>query len=95
MRQWTAGTPLLDPLTLAGLGEALGGTIEDDGPAGRHRLAGRDPDPRAVAVLAAWCAERGLLLAEVRTTGGTLEDRFLELIAQPDADRAVDVDGAA
>jgi ABC-2 type transport system ATP-binding protein len=87
--------PVLDPLTLAGLGEALGGTVEDDGPAGRHRLAGRDPDPRAVAVLAAWCAERGLLLAEVRTTGGTLEDRFLELIAQPDADRAVDVDGAA
>ena len=78
--------PAVDPVILAGLGAALGGTIEDDGPAGRHRLAGRDPDPRAVAVLAAWCAERGLLLAEMRTTGGTLEERFLELIAAPDAD---------
>ncbi len=78
--------PAVDPMILAALGAALGGTIEDDGPAGRHRLAGRDPDPRAVAVLAAWCAERGLLLAEMRTTSGTLEERFLELIATPDAD---------
>ena len=78
--------PAVDPVILAGLAAALGGTIEDDGPAGRHRLAGRDPDPRAVAVLAAWCAERGLLLAEMRTTGGTLEERFLELIAAPDVD---------
>ncbi len=77
--------PALDPDVLAGLGAALGGTIEDDGQAGRHRLAGREPDPRAVAVLADWCAERGLLLAELRTTGGTLEERFLELIAEPGA----------
>ncbi len=78
--------PAVDADVLAGLGAALGGTIEDDGPAGRHRLAGREPDPRAVAVLASWCAERGLLLAEMRTTGGTLEERFLELIAAPDPD---------
>jgi ABC-2 type transport system ATP-binding protein len=78
--------PAVDPVILAGLGAALGGTIEDDGPAGRHRLAGRAPDPRAVAILATWCAEHGLLLAEMRTTGGTLEERFLELIAEPDAD---------
>ncbi len=70
--------PARDPETLAGLGAALGGTIEDDGSAGHHRLAGREPDPRVVAALAAWCAERGLLLAELRTTGGTLEERFLE-----------------
>ena len=80
--------PALDPAVLAGLGAALGGAIEDDGSAGRHRLAGRQPDPRAVAVLAAWCAERGLLIAELRTTGGTLEERFLELIAAPDANGA-------
>ncbi|HSW41089.1 MAG TPA: ABC transporter ATP-binding protein [Patescibacteria group bacterium] len=79
--------PALDPEVLAGLGAALGGTIENDGAAGRQRLAGREPDPRAVAILAAWCAERGLLLAEMRTTGGTLEERFLELIAKPAADR--------
>jgi len=86
--------PALDTEELAGLGAALGGTIEDDGSVGRHRLAGREPDPRAVAVLAAWCAERGLLLAELRTTGGTLEERFLELIAEPDAD-VVDEAGIA
>ncbi|HYN48817.1 MAG TPA: ABC transporter ATP-binding protein [Candidatus Nanopelagicales bacterium] len=78
--------PALDTAALAGLGTALGGTIEEDGPAGRHRLAGREPDPRAVAVLAAWCAERGLLLAELRTTGGTLEERFLELVSEPGTD---------
>jgi ABC-2 type transport system ATP-binding protein len=77
--------PAVDAGVLAGLGAALVGTIEDDGPAGRHRLAGREPDPRAVADLAAWCAQRGLLIAEMRTTGGTLEERFLELIAAPDA----------
>jgi hypothetical protein len=27
----------------------------------------------------------GLLISELRTTGGTLEERFLELIAEPDA----------
>ena len=91
--------PAVDAGVLAGLGAALGGTIEDDGPAGRHRLAGREPDPRAVAVLAAWCAERGLLIAEMRTTGGTLEERFLELIAAPDANDGTSAartgDGAA
>jgi ABC-2 type transport system ATP-binding protein len=81
----------LDAAALAALGAALGGTIEDAGPAGRRRLAGREPDPRTVAVLAAWCAERGLLLAEMHTGGGTLEERFLELIAEPSADV---VDGA-
>ena len=85
--------PAVDPAILAGLGAALGGTIEDDGAAGRHRLAGREPDPRAVAVLADWCAEHGLLLAEMRTTGGTLEERFLELIAAPDMDEGADDDG--
>ena len=79
-------TPPSTPRSWARSGAALGGTIEDDGPAGRHRSQGAQPDPRAVAVLADWCAEHGLLLAELRTTGGTLEERFLELIAAPDAD---------
>jgi ABC-2 type transport system ATP-binding protein len=83
------GTPVLrfrapGPLAaadLAALATALGGTLHDDGPAGRYRLVGRAPDPAVVATLAAWAAERGLLLSEVRTTGGTLEDRFLELVS--------------
>ena len=64
------------------LGQALGGTLEPDGGPGRHRLAGRAPDPRAIAFLADWCEQRGLLLAELRTSGSTLEERFLELIAE-------------
>jgi hypothetical protein len=72
---------------------ALGGRVEPDGPHGRLRLAGRRPDPRTVAALAGWCAERGLLLAELRTTGGTLEERFLELIAGT-ADDQAEVRGA-
>ena len=56
-------------------------------------LAGRTPDPATVAALAAWCAGRGLLLAELHTTGGTLEERFLELIAEPE-DEAIPGNGA-
>ena len=68
----------------AELGAVLGGMVESDGGPGRHHLAGRLPDPATVAALAAWCAGRGLLLAELRTSGGTLEERFLELLASPD-----------
>ena len=42
--------------------------------------------PGTVASLAAWCAGRGLLLADLHTSGGTLEERFLELIAAGDED---------
>lgn len=66
---------------LDALGASLGGILGPDGGPGRHRLTGRAPDPRAIAHLAAWCEQRGLLLAELRTSGGTLEERFLELIA--------------
>ena len=67
---------------IGALGQALGGTLEPDGGPGRHRLAGRAPDPRAIAFLADWCEQHGLLLAELQTSGGTLEERFLELIAE-------------
>ncbi len=83
----------VDQGDLAALGAALGGAIEADGSPGRHRLAGRSPDPAAIATLATWCAGHGLLLAELRTTGGTLEERFLELIAQPDGGDAAGPDG--
>jgi ABC-2 type transport system ATP-binding protein len=76
---------VLDAGTLDALGEALGGSLGPDGGPGRYRLAGRAPDPRAVAYLADWCEQRGLLVAELQTSGGTLEERFLELIAAGDA----------
>ena len=72
----------IDSSELVALGAALGGTLTPDGAPGRHRLAGRAPDPRAIAYLADWCEQRGLLLAELQTSGGTLEERFLELIAE-------------
>jgi len=71
----------IDADELDALGAALGGSLGPDGGPGRHRLAGRAPDPRAIAYLAGWCEQRGLLLAELQTSGGTLEERFLELIA--------------
>jgi len=71
----------IDVGELDALGAALGGTLGPDGGPGRHRLAGRGPDPRSIAYLADWCEQRGLLLAELQTSGGTLEERFLELIA--------------
>jgi ABC-2 type transport system ATP-binding protein len=80
--------PTLDPTDLDALGATLGGTLGPDGAPGRLRLAGRAPDPRAIAYLADWCEQRGLLLAELQTSGGTLEERFLELIAGPDDDAA-------
>ncbi len=83
----------VDAADLAALGSRLGGTVEVDGPHGRHRLDGQAPEPSTVAALAAWCAERGLLLAELRTAGGTLEERFLELIADPDEDDATAAPG--
>jgi len=38
------------------------------------------PDPRLVATIAAWCAERGLLLTELRLGAASLEERYLELV---------------
>jgi hypothetical protein len=71
----------VDLRELDALGTSLGGILEPDGGPGRFRLAGHEPDPRSIAYLADWCEQRGLLLAELRTSGSTLEERFLELVA--------------
>ena len=47
---------------------------------GRYRLDGADPSPALVRAVAAWCADRGALVVELRTGGGTLEERYLELL---------------
>jgi len=49
-------------------------------PGGWLRVDDGDPSPPVVAALAAWCAERGLEIAELRVGGGTLEERYLELV---------------
>ena len=53
------GDAALDAATSRALGALLGGLIEVDGAAGRHRLVGREPDPATIAALASWCAARG------------------------------------
>jgi hypothetical protein len=57
-----------------------GVSIEDDGGAGRYRVDGLTPSPSVVSTLAAWCEARGALIVDLRTSGGTLEERYLELI---------------
>ena len=55
-------------------------TLDEDGGSGRFRLEGAIPDPALIATLAAWCAARGALMIELRTAGGSLEERYLDLI---------------
>ena len=58
-------------------------TLVDEG-GGSYRLDGPAPDPALVARLAEWCSMRGALISELRTTGGSLEERYLELLARED-----------
>jgi ABC-2 type transport system ATP-binding protein len=55
-------------------------SITDDGDSGRYRVAETSPDPGLIAAVAAWCATRGVMIVELRTGGGSLEERYLELI---------------
>ena len=67
----------------AQLGEGLGRepvALHDDCGAGRYRLEGTGPDPALIEALAAWCAGHGALIVELRTGGGSLEERYLDLI---------------
>ena len=66
---------------------APGSRVVEDGPGSRYELAGlaTPPDASLIAGLAAWCAERGLLLAELRVGAATLEERYLELVGQEGA----------
>ena len=68
---------------------ATAATVRPDGAAGRYLVDAVEPGPAAVATLADWCATRGLLIAELRTTAATLEERYLELTADhpPASDR--------
>ena len=75
----------LDPSEIAALDAVLaaaapGAHISADADPGRYAVAGGPPDPVMVAVLASWCAGAGHLLVELRTTGGTLEEAYLELL---------------
>ncbi|HSS35325.1 MAG TPA: ABC transporter ATP-binding protein [Patescibacteria group bacterium] len=62
--------------------------VVDDGGLGRYRLSGPAPSPTLLAALAAWCRDRDILIADLRTTGSTLEERYLELTGRAPEDRA-------
>jgi ABC-2 type transport system ATP-binding protein len=75
-----------------GLARALaavrsGATVVPDGDGGRYRIAGAAPDSVLIAALAAWCVGADRLIVELRTSGGSLEDAYLELVGR---DRAGD-----
>jgi ABC-2 type transport system ATP-binding protein len=64
-----------------------GATLVEEG-GGRHRLDGAEPSPTSVALIAAWCAAHGVLIEELRTGAGSLEDRYLELLGASEQDVA-------
>jgi ABC-2 type transport system ATP-binding protein len=71
----------------ARIGDGWGAvTVVDDGGSGRYRIEGVTPDPAVIAAIAEWCAQRGVMIAELRTGGATLEERYLELIGAAGAD---------
>jgi len=55
---------------------AAGITPVDD----RLELDGVAPAPSVIAAVATWAAGAGRLIVELRTTGGSLEDAYLELV---------------
>jgi ABC-2 type transport system ATP-binding protein len=67
-----------------------GTVVQPDGDGGRYRLEGPVPDADLVAVLAGWCATAGRLIVELRTSGGSLEDAYLELVGGGAAGSAED-----
>ena len=77
---------------------APGGTavaVDEDGPGGAYRVEGVEPSPRLVSALAEWCRGRDILLVEMRAAGGTLEERFLELVGAAEGSVGVGDDAAA
>jgi len=60
----------------------------DPGDRSTLTIAGAAPTPELVRELAALAAERGILVAELRTAGGSLEERYLELTGDRDVERS-------
>jgi ABC-2 type transport system ATP-binding protein len=80
------------------LAAAVGGgpdtTLVSAGVGSHYELTGLAgaPDPRLVAALAGWCAERGMLITDLRLGAASLEERYLELVGE---DVAAEAEGNA
>ena len=59
-----------------------GATVRSDGDDARYRVEGVTPDGELIAGLAGWCADAHPMIIELRASGGTLEDAYLELVAR-------------
>ena len=79
----------LDRALTASESEALGRALADlsprtrvaaDGDGARYRIEGARPDAALVSAIASWCATANRLIVELRTSGGSLEDVYLELV---------------
>jgi ABC-2 type transport system ATP-binding protein len=82
-----------DSLARASADVRPGARVVPDGDGARYRLEGVPPDAALVAAIAAWCATADRLIVELRTSGGSLEDVYLELVGAgrpggPGADRS-------
>jgi ABC-2 type transport system ATP-binding protein len=78
------GRPL-EVAEVGGLEKALGAvrpgtTITAEPDAGTYAIDGAVPDAALVAALATWCAGADRLIVELRTTGGSLEEAYLDLV---------------
>jgi ABC-2 type transport system ATP-binding protein len=60
--------------------------VEEGG--SRYRLDAVEPTPQVVASIAAWCQDRGALMVELRAGGGSLEERYVELVGGTGEDDA-------
>jgi ABC-2 type transport system ATP-binding protein len=78
----------LDAGALADLAATLGAKVEAAN--GGYEVVGAAASGSLVTGLARWCEAHGILIAELRTGGGTLEERYLELTggAAPDPEEA-------
>jgi ABC-2 type transport system ATP-binding protein len=78
-----------------GLGRVRPGTtVVSDGDDARYRVEGGVPGAELIATLAGWCAKGDRLILELRASGGSLEDAYLELVGSGgdgDATRSGDV----
>jgi ABC-2 type transport system ATP-binding protein len=67
-------------------GHGAATVVEEGG--SRYRLDAVEPTPQVVASIAAWCQDRGTLITELRSGGGSLEERYVELVGGTGEDDA-------
>ena len=61
---------------------AVGATVQPTGDRAWLEVVDADPSPALIAAVAEACRDAGLLIVESRTSGGSLEDVYLDLAAK-------------